>query len=212
MTVSTNRLRSVGVVLAAALALLSGCAANRYRIPITGFQTAAGTAIASARQYYLESNKVERDHYIDGQAATKDAINPEELNKIRRSFEGDALVAVAGDGAEHTLFRPSRDVAVRVPEPVHVTAADMVITEAERLRFFSGTDRPHLSDEEALALVAHEVYPNDLGAQVACDPVEVVVVHDLGEGLDDVGEGGHDVHVQPCALRRLPVRREVVGG
>ena len=131
---------------------------------------------------------------------------------IRASFEGDALVAVAGDGAEHTLFRPSRDVAVRVPEPVHVTAADMVITEAERLRFFSGTDRPHLSDEEALALVAHEVYPNDLGAQVACDPVEVVVVHDLGEGLDDVGEGGHDVHVQPCALRRLPVRREVVGG
>jgi hypothetical protein len=95
MTVSTNRFQRVGVVLAAALALLSGsgCAANRYRVPITGFQTAAGTAIASTRQYYLESNKVERDHYIDGQAATKDAIDPTELNKIRKSFGAEDIGA-----------------------------------------------------------------------------------------------------------------------
>jgi len=93
MTVSTKRFQSLGVVFAAALALLSGggCAANRYRAPITGFQTAASTAIASARQYYLESNKIERDHYIDGQAATKDQIEPKELNKIRRSFSAEDI-------------------------------------------------------------------------------------------------------------------------
>jgi methyl-accepting chemotaxis protein len=93
MTVATNRVPRLGAVLAAALLLLSGCAANRYRAPITGFQTAAGTAIASARQYYLESNKAERDHYIDDRAATKDAIDSKQLETIRRSFSAEDIGA-----------------------------------------------------------------------------------------------------------------------
>ncbi len=67
-------------------AMASGCAANRYRVPITGFQTAAGTAIASVRTYYLEANKVERDKFLDGVTMDKEVIEPKELEKIRGSF------------------------------------------------------------------------------------------------------------------------------
>ena len=70
--------------------------------------------------------------------------------EIRRCFEVDALITAAGDAAEHCLFWAQTPGAVRIPEPVHVAASDMVISkasdmvisEAERNLFISAVDRP----------------------------------------------------------------------
>src|SRR5438093_12354947 len=70
----------------------SKCGPSDYRAPISKFQDESTVVIASTRLYVTDLNKVERDHYIQGQLSEKAQIKLNELEAVQ-IFSQDGLKA-----------------------------------------------------------------------------------------------------------------------
>lgn len=81
-----------------------GCGPEKYRTPISKFQTASAVVVESTRVYVSELNKVERDNYILEQVGNKAKIKLDEIEAAQVfGKEGlqarlDALDVLAGYG------------------------------------------------------------------------------------------------------------------
>jgi hypothetical protein len=66
-----------------ALAFLAGCGPKGYEQPITKFHDASATVIESAKVYFSELNKVERDSYILAQTSTRSRIDLPRVSQVQ---------------------------------------------------------------------------------------------------------------------------------
>lgn len=87
---------------------------------------------------------------------------------VRRSFETRALVAIAGDAAEHLLCWPTRSEPGRVPDPLAEQAADAApLTDRQRLKLAAAeADMQGRTDLEQLEFLGQALYPDDFHARV----------------------------------------------
>ncbi len=120
-------LRLVGFLFLASVAFGAGCSSNKYREPITKFQTSAAVVSADARKVYSEINRLQRTALIRKHARENKVLRQDDLDKVqplsranlharldaldRLNDYVDLLVKIANSDAPQSVSKSATDLS-----------------------------------------------------------------------------------------------------
>lgn len=169
-------------VVLAAVVFFAACGPRGYEAPITKFHDASATVIESARVYFSELNKVERDSYILAQASSRAPIDPRRISRVQVfSQEGlqarlEALDVLEAYGALLLQLAKSNS-----PEKIRGETTDL----KGSLEALSGT-------VSGLTHQDDRAFRNAVGPvlTIVGEVLDLVIQHKIQEALDSAIEGG----------------------